>query len=380
MPAYHQMGHGSVNLVTDPHLGGFGGCILSPVNYTPEEVAGQVVSWGSIPDFDIVFDPQLYYPKSNRGQLHKWPHFPSNVDSADLSSTAWWNSIIENMLAVCSMIKPAAACSPALVPKSFGDQYYNHLVQVGSRTARRLEGISIRPIQTAIVGMADVSQSNRPQIIASILSRTPASEIYLVLINDIEPRREVSDPEELKGAMRLISELAAANLAVLVGFCSSDVVLWKHAGAMSCASGKFFNLRRFTSSRFQEPSAGGGQLPYWFEESLMAYLRESDIVRIRQFGLNCPSSDSNPFCQDITHKLESDPGSAWISLGWRQFLYWFRDVQDRFDSGTVDIRALLKTAEDNWLSLEDKEVFMEEARNGGQWIRSWRRAVAEYAV
>ena len=33
-----------------------------------------------------------------------------------------------------------------------------------------------------------------------------------------------------------------------------------------------------------EPSQGGGQLPYWYEESLVAFLRESDVPRLQRRG------------------------------------------------------------------------------------------------
>ena len=96
----------------------------------------------------------------------------------------------------------------------------------------------------------------------------------------------LSEVEEIKGAMRLIAAMRAAGLKVTVGFLSSDVLLWKAAGASHCATGKFFNLRRFTRTRFEEPRGqGGGQLPYWFEESLMAFLRQSDVQRIMPMNL-----------------------------------------------------------------------------------------------
>jgi len=36
------------------------------------------------------------------------------------------------------------------------------------------------------------------------------------------------------------------------------MILWKAAGATNCASGKYFNLRRFTLSRLDEPEENGG--------------------------------------------------------------------------------------------------------------------------
>lgn len=45
MPAYHQMGHDSENLLWAPELGQYRGAILSPVNYDQAKVGAQI-EWG----------------------------------------------------------------------------------------------------------------------------------------------------------------------------------------------------------------------------------------------------------------------------------------------------------------------------------------------
>jgi hypothetical protein len=165
---------------------------------------------------------------------------------------------------------------------------------------------------------------------------------------------------------------------VIVGFCSSDIVLWKAAGASHCSTGKFFNLRRFSRARFDDQSQGGGQLPYWFEESLLAFVRESDILRIRPRGLIDNTLAHNPFGVDIINRLDEDRGLAWIALGWRQYLHWFANFESRCAANGVNIAQLLRTAETNWRNLNDNDVLMEEVRNDGVWLRPWRRAVAEF--
>ncbi|MFZ6711597.1 hypothetical protein [Undibacterium sp. TC9W] len=112
---------------------------------------------------------------------------------------------------------------------------------------------------TAIVSLSDLVVTDRPLQIASILSRAITDSIYLVFVSDTEPRRELSDIEELKGAMKLIRALSDAGMQVIIGFCAADLILWKFAGAVNFATGKFFNLRRFTATRFDEPKGGGGQ-------------------------------------------------------------------------------------------------------------------------
>jgi len=41
----------------EPNLQGFAGAILSPVNYSEEEIVSQIQSSGHRPHFDTVFDP-----------------------------------------------------------------------------------------------------------------------------------------------------------------------------------------------------------------------------------------------------------------------------------------------------------------------------------
>jgi hypothetical protein len=177
--------------------------------------------------------------------------------------------------------------------------------------------------------------------------------------------------------MRLVRFLTEAGMRVIVGYTSSDLVLWKYAGAQDCASGKFFNLRRFTPSRFTEPPEGGGQLPYWFEESMMAYLRESDLVRVRRANLLSNNSLTNPFGAQILDQLDNSPGTPWLGLSWRQYLYWFSDFEHRYSQGRIDVNMVLSNAENVWRQLDEQAILMEERQNDGIWLRQWRRAVLE---
>lgn len=162
--------------------------------------------------------------------------------------------------------------------------------------------------------------------------------------------------------------MAHGGQHVTVAFCSSDIILWKAAGATSCATGKFFNLRRFTLSRLLEDSSGGGgQLPYWFE--LLAFLRQSDLVRVQWHGLISAASKSNPFCDQILTAIPTN--KAWVALGWRQFLYWFANAEYRIATDGVSPEDLLKVAADNWGAIEKAKppIFMEERANNGDWVR-----------
>lgn len=385
MSVFHQMGHHSSNLIDLPAMSAYEGAIFSPINSTEEEVAEQIRQVRKArAEFQVLFDPQLYVPATERGKLRKWSYFPSDVDTADLTSAAWWKDLNKELARVCRRMKVDAVCSPAVIPKVFDDKYYSYVVKVGTELSRAVKDRHLRVLQTVLVSLAELATDTRSLEVASIVSRTDADRVYLVLVGTTPPRRELSDGDELRSAMQLIDALERNDLPVVVGFCSSDLVLWKAAGATACASGKFFNLRRFTRQRFEEPgSAGGGQLPYWFEEGLLAFLRQGDLIRVRKQGLLSDSSKRNPFCQEILANLDEAKRTGakpkpWLGTSWRQFLYWFADVEGQLAQGEVTAEDLLKTADANWSRLDKAKVWMEERNNDGAWIRSWLNTLHEY--
>jgi hypothetical protein len=376
--AYQQMGHQSHNLLLDEGLASYVGMVASPVNYTHAELVEHVLPARFRRGLDVVFDPQLYVPSSERGQLRQWSYFPSDVESADLASDEWWQALNANICDCAAELKADAVCSPVVIPRAFSDDYFSRAIATGADLRKRAEASSMRPLQTIVVGLKDLVVYSRVMEIASIVTRSACEEIYLVLVGDTPPRRELNEPEEIKGAMRLINSLQTTGLNVFVAFSSSDMVLWKAAGALNVGTGKFFNLRRFTRARFEEPKDAGGALPYWFEESLVAFLRASDLQRVQRVGLFSEASLTNPFGIEILDALPRN--KAWIGLGWRQYLRWFADMEQRISSGIVNVDGLLVKTEENWKSLgkATPPVLMEEPSNDGSWIRPWRRALLEY--
>ena len=376
MSVYHQMGHDSKNLLSEPSLATYFGAILSPVNYSLAQLQEQVASYGGS-DFRTVFDPQLYFPNSVRGNLPAWKYFPSDVDTADQSNERWWESVIDRLVEELHEFKPQACCSPAIVPRAYSNQYYVQQDDIATKLMRGLEGTGIQVVKTVLARMGELAAKGRCEAIASVLSRSKIDEAYLVFLSDREPRRELNETEEIKGAMRLVRFLEDAGIRLIVGYVSSDILLWKSAGATACATGKFFNLRRFTPSRWDDAGGGGGQVPYWIEESMFAFLRAADVIRVKRAGHLSEASKANPHSQVILDKLEGPDEVAWLGDSWRHYMSWFADFERRYVSGEIDVRAALRSAEHVWLELEEADVLMEEPRNDGSWLRPWRRAVAE---
>jgi hypothetical protein len=376
MGVYHQLGDKSVNLLNDQRLSKYRGAILSPVNYSEAEVESQVRQHQGF-GYELIFDPQLYFPKSGRGYLSSWSYYPKDVDTADLSSSSWWSDRIAALGEVTRRLRPAAVCSPATAPRVYGAGYYATMIAVADELRAALKDDTIEVLPTIIANLRDHSDPKKVLETASIITKSGTERAYLVFSTEVDPRRELNQAEDIAGGMYLIRTLEEAGIRLLIGFTCTDIILWKRAGATDCASGKFFNLRRFTPSRFDPPSQGGGQLSYWFEESLLAFLREPDLVQVRGQGLISSHSKSNPYCAMILDELQKSQPS-WLGHSWRQFLFWFQEVESRLRNGETSTNALLANAKKAWQELKANDVFLDEPMNNGHWVEKWEEALTIY--
>lgn len=386
MGAYHQLGHQSENLVGMEHLEGFRGVILSPVNRSEGELAEDIKGFRSKVPVDVIIDPQLYSPRALRGKLSAHRYFPQDLDTQDLTNDSWWKGITDRLVEEAATIEANGICSPIVVPTKWGDSYFAralenyHLLEDAANSAGLLKAWMTLPI--SFEAFDDVEEPFR---VASLVTRGGAPKrAYLVIQSDTEPRRELLEPGRLSGVLRLVRLLSDAGVKVLVSHCSSDMMLMKAAGAAHCATGKFFNLRRFTKSRFKpdEDEGGGPQKAYWFETSLCAYLRQVDILRLqreRRGDLVGYAESNNHWGRQILTQFANNPSEAWLALSWRQYLEWFVTMEQRLsgEDSLNFVSSLLKRAEKNWEELDDGNVLMEETRNDGRWIRPWRLALAD---
>jgi hypothetical protein len=378
MAAYHQMGHDSWNLVNEEALSSFAGLVLSPVNSTPDQVIEKLHDLGEARErLDIVLDPQLYKPRSDRGKLPDWSYVERDFDTVDLSNSAWWDERCRLLVAESQRVGADAIASPALIPRAFDAAYYESVINCADRLSAMLAGTATSTLITAIVRLADLAQPGAAERIASILTRSRVDRIYLVFHDDLTPRAQRTDAETLAGAMQLIRTLETAASRVLVAFSGLDMLLWKHAGATDVATGKFFNLRRFVPGRWEDPADGGRQLPYWTDDELITWLREDDVRLLLRRGILDPASAvSNPYSQQILEVLDRRSGEAWVRLGWRQYLYWFSQWEAAIRPNSTDVETVLLKADQRWQAIAAAKVYLfDPAVNNGEWVRAWLNAL-----
>jgi hypothetical protein len=180
MPTYHQMGHQSEGLLTEPELSRYYGAIFSPVNYEYADMLAVTRRYRTMGNPEVIFDPQLYYPRTELIRLRSWSYFPSDYDTMDANTDAWWSQLGSNLVASVRTLQPDAICSPAIVPRTFTDDYYERTTFAASSLLQlsRQDGIDV--LQTVIVSLDGMSDRERVYQIASIVTRTAAKRVFLV--------------------------------------------------------------------------------------------------------------------------------------------------------------------------------------------------------
>lgn len=378
MSAYHQMGHDSWNLVGEGSLQKFKGIILSPVNDSPAAMTQKLQQLRkSCESLEIILDPQFYEPRTARGQLGTWPYFSEDVDTVNLGDQQWWRERINSLVSIATDIGANAICSPAIMPRVHDDNYYSWVVECANSAHEQASQANLDVLLTALVRLPELAKAGRPQTIATILTTTKISRVYLVFSDDLTPRTQRTDVEGLAGAICLIKLLEEAGTKVLVAFTGLDMLLWKAAGASDVASGKFFNLRRFVPGRFEDDGQDGGRtVPYLTDGRLITWLREDDVKHLDRNNLiDREEISSNPYSQKIFEILDAGAGAPWIGYAWRQYLYWFQETEAAISGNVNVIKALLRNSDSLWGTIDSSEIYMYDRQNTGAWIRSWLNAI-----
>lgn len=377
MAAFHQMGNDSWNLIDEESLERYAGLVLSPVNDKPHDTAKKVAAvLKGRGELDIILDPQFYKPGSDRGCIVHWDYFSKDVDTTDLSNLEWWKARIDNLVAAAKLVGATSICSPAMLPKQFDDDYYRLTSDVADYLLEKARAQGLGVLVTVIARLPDLSRKGRAEAIAGIITSTNVSRAYIVLFDDIEPRMQRTDVDELAGMATLLKLLEGAAVKALVAFSGLDMVLWKAFGASDVATGKFFNLRRFVPTRWEEAGERGSVVPYFTDGDLVTWLREADLKLLENGGVfDRASAAPDEYSQKILEIIDAGQGKPWVAIGWRQYLAWFARIEEKISNDRSVAKAILKHADALWAKVEKDEVYLLDRSNNGSWIRPWLNAL-----
>ncbi|HJU39648.1 MAG TPA: hypothetical protein VJ724_08750, partial [Tahibacter sp.] len=119
-------------------------------------------------------------------------------------------------------------------------------------------------------------------------------------------------------------------------------------------------------------------LPYWTDDSLVTWLRENDFRLLDRAGLiDREAASSNPYSRDILKIVDSSEPTPWVGLGWRQYLFWFKQVEAAVGGDPTQSARILLAADAKWGKIGESEIYLFDRKNTGDWIRAWLNALRE---
>lgn len=379
MSTYLQLGHESWSLLEEPGAGEFAGLVLSPVNDDPAYVQERLRRLGDLrEELEVILDPQLYNPATEKGQLGAWSHYPADFATADHQDEVWWTARGREVVDSAVSLGAEAVCSPAMHPRHFSDDYYRLVVDVADETQRYAAERGVETLLTTIVNLRDLANPARALQIASTLTETDCERVYLTFLSeDTQLREPLRDATCLATAVHLV-RLLSASLRVHVAFCSHDLVLWRAGGAADASTGKWMNVRRYSPGRWQDEDSMGRQVAYWNEGPLLTLLRDQDVLRLdREQWFKERNFNDNPFSARILEILRSGSNTPWQKLSWLQYLRWFSNRESGWTK-PEHCEAMLERADEAWGQVQTKRILFDRGNNGDH-VRAWLNAIREGA-
>lgn len=248
MELYLQMGYGMKGLAQDLIKSwGTGNVILSPVNMQQDKLAEfskKVKSLGG----DILFDPQMFYPKEGHSKLQQFYYWP--IEGSSLSSES---SVRTTAIELLKLNKELDSSMIILPGVEMDEKSFKYGISITADAARIISDKTDKKLLATVCLFSEtVRNASAIEDLAENLKALPVSGFYLIA----HPSNNdylVSDPLWVMGFMKLVSCLKLANKKVIIGYSNHQGLLFALAKADGIASGTFMNTRSFVPTKFKSP-------------------------------------------------------------------------------------------------------------------------------
>ena len=240
MKLFLQMGHG-MQAISLELLGAWGGgsVIMSPVNFkipnidSVRALARKISSQGG----NILFDPQMFYPKEGHTKLQAYDYWPT--EGVSISSDEGHRTInqellrINNEIGSSEIILPGIEMNEMRLPYGL-DWMYQSALYFNEKTPKPL-------LATLCLYPETIRNVAVIEALAEKLRSVPVHGYYLIP-HPSNNEYIVSDPSWLIGILKLITCLKLAKKRVIVGYSNHQGLVYALAGADCIASGTYMLL------------------------------------------------------------------------------------------------------------------------------------------
>lgn len=248
MKLYLQMGHGMQAMSQELiKLWGTGDVIISPVNIQQEKISGfakSIISSGG----NVLFDPQMFYPKDGHTKLKLYDYWPR--DDVSISSEEGNKSINRELLRMNNQINSSQIILPGIEMK---DNQLAYGLQCITDSAQYFVDKTDKPLlATLCLYPETIRTANVVETLVEKLKLIPVDGYYIIP-HPSNDEYIVSDPLWVMGLMKLVTCLKLAKKTIVVGYSSHQGLIYSLANVDGIASGTYMNTRSFVPAKFKSP-------------------------------------------------------------------------------------------------------------------------------
>ena len=248
MELYLQMGHGMQALALELiKLWGKGSCIISPVNMRQEKLLGYSKKIHALGG-DVLFDPQMFYPKEGHIKLQQYDYWPQ--EGVSVTSEDGNETINREILKINNIINSSQVILPGIEMKE--DQVKYNLDWI-SATSDYFREKTQKPIIATLCLYPETIRNVAFLEFLTEAIKTIDVQGYYIVPHPSNNEYIVSDPNWMIGIMKLITCLKLAKKSVIVGYSNHQGLIYSLAHVDAIASGTFMNTRSFVPGKFKSP-------------------------------------------------------------------------------------------------------------------------------
>ena len=248
MELYLQLGHGMQAMAQELiKLWGKGSVIISPVNLQQNKLstfARKIQSAGG----EVLFDPQLFYPKEGHTKLQAYDYWPESGSS--ISGDSGNTMVNRELLKLNLQINSSTIMLPGVEMR---EDQFSYGLSLMKNAANYFSQKTDKPLLgTLCLYPETIRNINAMEYLAEQLKATSIDGFYIIP-HPANNEYIVSDPSWMIGLLKLLTCLKLAQKTVIVGYSNHQGLIYSLANVDALASGTYMNTRSFVPSKFKSP-------------------------------------------------------------------------------------------------------------------------------
>lgn len=260
MELFLQMGHGMQSVAKElVKEEGRGTVIISPMNTKPtslETFSKDIQKLGG----NVLFDPQLYYPRKFQKNLTLYEYWPQGdftaLEEGDVDQVVSGIADLNYQIGAKTMILPAITASRI-------DNLWNKVQKICINKSNRYAH-DLAKVHTIALSSDILDDEEQVETIVAYAEEWDVDGVYIVCEHP-QKLYLVEKPLWITNLMTLVAGLKRQKKKVVVGYASHQMLCLALSKCDAIASGNFLNLRWFQPEHFvTDPNKSPSRRAVWY--------------------------------------------------------------------------------------------------------------------